>query len=305
MTVQFEGYLFAYFKGEFSQDGEQIYFALSVGNDPLHWQELKGGRPILFSTLGEKGVRDPFIVRSPSGDGFYLIATDLRIYGNEDWNRAKNAGSRSIMVWKSTDLVHWSEQTMVEIAPPEAGNAWAPEVLCGENGEFYVFWASNMKSKFDAADEKMYHKMLVATTRDFSSFSEPAIYMDYGQSLIDTTMIQNNGRVYRFTKGDHIFQESGDSFHDRQFKMINNNVEEKFMVKGEGPIIFKSNSEEKWYLFIDEFGLRGYLPLETDDLDSGQWKMPKTFKLPQVPRHGCVIPITKAEHEHLLNHYGI
>jgi Predicted beta-xylosidase len=303
MTAQYEGYLFVYFKGEFHPDGEQIYLALSVGNDPLHWQELNGGQPVLFSTLGEQGVRDPFIVRSSSGDGFYLVATDLKIYGNGDWKRAKSEGSRSIMVWKSSDLVHWSEQTMVEIAPIEAGNTWAPEVLCGENGEFQVFWSSFLKDQAESHDKEPYHKVMVATTKDFSTFSKPKIYMDYGKSVIDTTIIEHNGQLYRFSKGDHVFQESGRSFNDKDFKMINDNVEERFMVKGEGPIIFKSNTEEKWYLFIDEHGLRGYLPFETDDLNSGEWNMPKMFKLPEVTRHGSVIPITKAEYERLLNFY--
>ncbi|CAM4083380.1 hypothetical protein L1N85_14950 [Paenibacillus alkaliterrae] len=50
---EYAGYLFAYFKGEAHADGEQIYFALSIDNDPLHWRELNGGRPILASRLGE------------------------------------------------------------------------------------------------------------------------------------------------------------------------------------------------------------------------------------------------------------
>ena len=83
---KYAGYLFTYFTGEGTADGEQIYYALSKGNDPLHWRELNGGKPVLTSTLGEKGLRDPFIIRSPEGDKFYQIATDLRIYGNGDWD---------------------------------------------------------------------------------------------------------------------------------------------------------------------------------------------------------------------------
>lgn len=59
-----KGYMFSYFTGEGTADGEQLYSALSKGNDPLHWRELNGGKPVLTSTLGEKGLRDPFIIRS-------------------------------------------------------------------------------------------------------------------------------------------------------------------------------------------------------------------------------------------------
>ena len=82
-----KGYLFSYFTGEGTANGEQLYFGLSKGNDPLHWRELNGGQPVLTSTLGDKGLRDPFIIRSPEGDKFYQIATDLRIYGNGELGR--------------------------------------------------------------------------------------------------------------------------------------------------------------------------------------------------------------------------
>ena len=73
----YTAYLFAYFKGEGLAQGEQIYFAVS--RDGLHWRDINNGNPVLTSTLGEKGVRDPFIMRSADGAKFYVIATDLKI----------------------------------------------------------------------------------------------------------------------------------------------------------------------------------------------------------------------------------
>ncbi len=79
---QYAGYLFVYFTDDEGQGGgEEIYFSLSQGNDPLHWRELNGGKPVLTSKLGEKGVRDPFIIRSPQGDKFFLLGTDLKAHG--------------------------------------------------------------------------------------------------------------------------------------------------------------------------------------------------------------------------------
>ncbi|HSX96919.1 MAG TPA: immunoglobulin-like domain-containing protein, partial [Streptomyces sp.] len=112
-----KGYMFSYFTGEGTSDGEQLYAALSKGNDPLKWRELNDGKPVLTSTLGEKGLRDPFIIRSPEGDKFYQIATDLRIYGNGDWDASQRTGSKSIMVWESTDLVNWTNQRLVKVSP--------------------------------------------------------------------------------------------------------------------------------------------------------------------------------------------
>ncbi|MDQ8734562.1 glycoside hydrolase family 43 protein [Paenibacillus sp. LHD-38] len=300
---QYAGYLFAYFKGERYEDGEQVYFALSEGNNALSWRELNGGRPVLVSTMGEKGVRDPYIVRSPLGDSFYLVATDLRIHSNGDWNRAVTAGSRSIMIWNSSNLVDWSNQSMVELAPEGAGCTWAPEVFRDSSSDvYYLFWASMLDGSLPDTDR--YHRMMVAETKDFVTFSKPKVYMDYGYSVIDTTMIEAQGSVYRISKGQNIMLESGSSFYDPSFKLINGSVEQPYLRQGEGPIIFKSNTEDKWYAFIDEYVDRGYIPLETTDLSSGIWSLPEHYSLPASPRHGSVIPVTKLEYDRLLERYG-
>jgi hypothetical protein len=101
------GYLFVTFKGEQSPMTEQVHFVVS--RDGKQWTSLNGGEPVLVSKLGERGVRDPFLLRSPDGKRFFLIATDLSINLNRDWRRAVRAGSKSIVVWESADLVNWSE----------------------------------------------------------------------------------------------------------------------------------------------------------------------------------------------------
>ena len=67
----------------------------------------------------------------------------------------------------------------------------------------------------------------------------------------------------------------------------------------EGPTIFKSNTDEKWYLFVDEFGGRGYVPFETTNLSSDVWTLSSNYNLPASPRHGTVIPITQSEYDAL------
>jgi sucrose-6-phosphate hydrolase SacC (GH32 family) len=138
------GYLFITFKGEQSPMTEQIYFGLS--KDGKQWDALNGGNPVLVSQLGEKGVRDPYLLRSHDGSKFYVIATDLSINLNHDWGRSVRAGSKSIVIWESTDLTHWSEPRLVQVAPDDAGCTWAPEAVYDEQSKDYlVFWASTNK----------------------------------------------------------------------------------------------------------------------------------------------------------------
>ncbi|MDH6612353.1 beta-xylosidase [Streptomyces sp. SAI-208] len=309
-----KGYMFSYFTGEGTADGEQLYAALSKGDDPLKWRELNDGKPVLTSTLGEKGLRDPFIIRSPEGDKFYQIATDLRIYGNGDWDASQRTGSKSIMVWESTDLVHWTNQRLVRVSPDSAGNTWAPEAFYDAKlGEYVVFWASKLYDN-EAHSGDTYNRMMYATTRDFYTFSEPRVWIDRGYSVIDSTMIQHDGTYYRLSKDERnnssstpnskfIFEEKSDSILDPNWTAVAEGIGKGAMSAAEGPLVFKSNTEDKWYAFLDEFGGRGYIPFETTDLDSGDWSPVADYDLPARPRHGTVLPVTQAEYDRLLRAY--
>ncbi|MER6954792.1 family 43 glycosylhydrolase [Streptomyces sp. NPDC000618] len=315
---KYAGYLFAYFTGEGTADGEQIRYALSRGNDPLHWRELNGGSPVLTSTVGEKGLRDPFVIRSPEGDRFFLIATDLRMYrySSGDWDHVQRHGSKSIMIWESTDLVHWTDQRLVQVAPDSAGNTWAPEAYWDDSrGEYVVFWASKLYADDDPEHTgSTYNKMLYATTKDFRAFSAPKVWDDPGYSVIDSTVVKHKDSYYRYTKDERdpsssspcskfITGEKSTSLTSTQYDFVADCIGSGSISRGEGPTVFKSNTEEKWYLFIDEYGGRGYVPFETTDLDSGRWTLSSNYQLPASPRHGTVLPVTQAEYDRLLAAY--
>ncbi|MFF4032545.1 family 43 glycosylhydrolase [Streptomyces sviceus] len=314
----YAGYLFAYFNGEGTADGEQIRYALSRGNDPLHWRELNQGKPVLTSTTGEKGLRDPFVIRSPKGDRFYLIATDLRMYRNSSgsWDDVQRHGSKSIMVWESTDLVHWTDQRLVKVAPDNAGNTWAPEACWDAGlGEYVVFWASKLYADDDPGHTgSTYNKMLYATTKDFRTFSAPKVWHDPGHSVIDSTVVKYKDTYYRFTKDERdpassspcakfITGEKSTSLTATRYDPVADCIGSGAMDRGEGPTVFRSNTEKKWYLFIDEYGGRGYVPFETTDLDSGTWTPSTNYQLPASPRHGTVLPVTQKEYDRLLAAY--
>ena len=74
----------------------------------------------------------------------------------------------------------------------------------------------------------------------------------------------------------------------------------------EGPTSFKMNDEEKWCLFLDNFGGKGYFPLVSTDLSSGVFTQLSTdeYSLPSVMRHGSVINLTEEEYKAIVNKYS-
>jgi hypothetical protein len=288
-------YLFVYFAGEDADDGESIHLAVSRGNDALHWDDLNGGRPVLTSTHGTRGLRDPFILRSAEGDRFFLIATDLKVYPSGSFAAPQETGSRHLEIWESSDLVTWSDQRHVEVSGPEAGNTWAPEAhYDAARGEYLVYWASNLYDAGVPAAERVatdsYNRMLCATTRDFRTFSTPQVWVDVrrgpGLGMIDSTVIEHEGVYYRATKDEatmlprlersvdlraQVHGELPDADAATGWALVardlglgqDNGVGGAFTA-GEGPTIFRANDGDvstggrpAWYMFVDQPSYHG------------------------------------------------
>ncbi len=304
-------YLFAHFVGnESDASHEQIYF--SVSTDGTTWTTLNNGSPVLTSNVGENGVRDPYILRGEDGK-FFVIATDLSIYNRRDdsnrWGTCQTSGSKSIVIWESSDLVNWSQANLVQVAPDNAGCTWAPEAVYDpEVGKYMVFWASKTSTD-NYATQRMYRSY----TSDFKTFTEPEVYIDGGNiSNIDTTIIQDKGMYYRFTKNESKSSVtmmkcatlSGD-WKDVETYTIND-AAGNTVTGYEGPTIYKINGENKWCLLLDYYSKnQGYKPFVTTDLANGTFKSASDFNFGTTKfRHGTVMPITTAEYNALIAEYG-
>lgn len=225
------GYLLVHFIEDPDGYAERIYLDLSEGDDPERWHPLNGGKPVLTSTLGTTGVRDPYLVRNPQTGRVYVIATDLRVFdphadqSRQNWHEWSHHGSTDLIIWYSDDLVHWSEPHTLDVScrtdgtHAQLGMAWAPEALWvpdyypsgheGGRGAFVLYWSSTLFDDTDTghADPEVYDRILWGATADFTdeTFSFGGVFIDRGHPTIDTTMLQRtlpNGtvRTYRATK---------------------------------------------------------------------------------------------------------
>lgn len=307
------GYLLVHFVEDHVGHGEQIFFSLSDGDDALRWRRLNQGEPILSSRLGTTGIRDPHLVRRHDG-GFHLLATDLRVWRADgpDWEEFRRRGSRSLVVWDSPDLVTWSAPRLVPVAPENAGMAWAPEAVYDEDsGDYLVHFAAALYDHDDPHHEgDVRAQLLVARTRDFTTFGAAQAYLELPVGVIDMRTASEDGKVHRFAKQDdaapgslQVFHQVGSSFFADDFVTIASTIGQHFGASLEGPLVFPSNDGERWYLWVDQYGEmpQGYHALTTTSLSSGSWEpVPDgDFQMPENTKHGVVLPLQGDEWERL------
>ncbi len=305
---EYTDYLFTHFIGESGNTAEQIYFSSS--QDGFHWTDLNAGEAVMTSSLGDGGVRDPFILRSPDGDKFYQIATDLCIGGGTSWGESQSSGSKALIIWESNDLVTWSNPRMVEVGVESAGCVWAPEAIYDEKtGEYLVYWASMVKLPTDSsAKQRIYY----AKTRDFYTFTKPQIYLERENHVIDSTIIKYNDAYYRYSKDEttkRVGLDSSSQLLNSTWTTVNSEM--LGSLSGvEGPLIYKLNeddaSKDTWCLMVDQYGTGGgYLPLITNDLSSGKFTKVSNYNLgSNLKRHGTILRITAKEYQALTKAYN-
>lgn len=301
-------YLFVHFSMNDKHDEEAVWF--SVSKDGLNWKDLGKSSPVLKSNQGTQGVRDPFIVYDNKSEKYFIIATDLDTTGqNFSWGNAVTSGSRSLLVWESKDLIHWSELRMIEVGVEHAGCVWAPEaIFCREKDSWFVFWASNVKEEGETAPKQ---RIYGSFTKDFLTFSPAFKYFDADTDIIDTDIVFDQGWYYRFSKDETnkniILERSKELISTQRYERISSELLNSFFGV-EGPEAFYLEEENKWCLLVDQYRSHGgYIPLLSDDLSSGIFETAPEASYDmgiRKKRHGGVIRISDEMYEQLVHFYG-
>lgn len=305
-------YLFTHFKEKITPDGEQVYF--SVSRDGLNWEEVNGGEPVLESTMGTKGCRDIEIIRLHTG-GFVILTTDLGITYhfdenyNVDWKKLNSQGSKRLCMWKTDDLVNFSEQRLIYFGRDDFGCLWAPEIFFDEeNEEYLIHWGSTV-----AEDNHTHMSIYCCTTKDFEFFSEPKLFFTKDNEILDSHIAKAGDTYHLFYKNSsnppmnmHATSKSlyGPYEHDKAF--------EEYMHKEiynpgsyEAPTSFVL-PDGRWCLMLDFFGCAkeemGYVPFISDSLGNADFRRSdEEFSFPYGFKHGGVIEITEEEYTRLKN----
>lgn len=306
-------YLFVHFREKTTPDGEQVHFALS--RDGFHWEALNGGRPVLWAYYGDHGVRDMTIVRDCHTGRFHILATDLSLaYGMRgkyahDWDNISRYGSKCLAHWESDDLVHWSEERMLQLGSDDFGCLWAPDVIYDEENGHYLLHFSASHASNDYGPKAIYY----CRTRDFATFSNPELlYRKPDSGCIDSAMYREDGRYYLFVKSEANPQTMIELESDRAtgpFRRVTRFDESMSAVaqgQYEAPTAVRL-ADGRWCLFIDYYGQpgerQGYVPFLGERLSKGDFvRSEAVFSFPYGFKHGTILSISEAEYQRMYNH---
>lgn len=221
---------------------------------------------------------------------FQMIRTQIR---RDFFTGDPEQGVQKSPVILFKDLEQWSQARLCPVNIPESGCIWAPEAVYEEEKEqFFVYfsvWVGNKQT------ENGKHKIYACHTKDFKVFTEPFIYMERDEDVIDTTIVKSENQYFRISKNESakkLILEEGKSLTGA-FSEIRSEVLEQ--ISGiEGPECYQL-PDGRWCLIADQYqDAAGYFPMVTKDLHSGKFEILKDseyFMGDGKMRHGGVLRI--------------
>lgn len=275
-----EASVFAYFKEPGSQG---IYLALS--RDGYTFTPLNDGQPWLKPEVPGEIMRDVFVTHDPAG-GYRAVWT----WG---WK-----GSTMGTAW-SKDLVTWSKQVEVPIMSgfPAVRNVWAPETYWEERAkQWLVIWSSAF------SDNEAGNRIWASRTKDFVTFSKPAVYFDPGFVVIDATMFRRERDWVMVLKDQTVdplrYQvrwTSGPTV-EGPWGPLSGPITSSW---SEGPSVVKVGAE--WLVYYDHYRAprARYEGVKTSDWV--HWtSVNDVMHFPEAAKHGSFFQVTDTEAERLL-----
>ncbi|MBR4241945.1 MAG: glycoside hydrolase family 43 protein, partial [Eubacterium sp.] len=313
---------------ETNNSSQAIRFGVS--EDGEHFYPLNANDPVITQTGGTFNCRDPYLFRGQDGY-YYIIATD-QTYHNGGWGKLTS----TLVLWRSRDLVNWSDETHIDIHDVEGcgqddriNYAWAPQVIWDEVENKYMIYFAFLDDKHTETDygynRQMMYYCYATNLFDVSTWEEPQCLYDPGMSsaAIDGDIICQDDVFYMFfkdeTRGGICLATSDCVNGPYSFvgKFDSGSVDSGAL---EGCQVYKVGND--YYLVADRYAQNGHFAIynlgddlsainETSGLISVSDGNPvsvvdaKDGFVKLEARHGSFTPISKAQYTALVNEYGV
>ena len=286
-------YLFAYFLGN-APEQERLSYAVSL--DGYNFKALNGGKAVWGSNSGTKCIRDPYIFKDENGL-YCMLATDMK--SSLGWN-----SNRNLISAKSTDLVHWFDESIIEIANKYpnmkgADRAWAPQAIYDPAKDSYMIYFA---ARVPGIDNRTI--MYYAYSKDMKTLdTSPQILFApaNGNDAIDSDIIFKNGKYYMYYKNEtnkriYLAESENASGPYKEIKQVSEGN-----IGVEGPNIYNLIGSDEWLMMSDAYGNGYYVMQSTSDLENFKTVSRNSYSFDFTPRHGYVIPINADQYTALVN----
>lgn len=144
-------------------------------------------------------------------------------------------GSKSIVIWESTDLSTWVGPRLAEVSPSNAGMTWAPDAIWDPSrNQFMVFWTSSISGSW---------RVMKSYTSDFYTFT-PAETFVTGMGMDNTIARDTSSNTYYMISKngpDNLIQQNKASSLNGPWTKVSERIGAGLMPAGEGPLIFQNN----------------------------------------------------------------
>lgn len=205
-------FLFAYFTGDHRKEQTVKY---AVSEDGINFEKVNDGAPVIVQTLGSRSCRDPYIAQAPDGT-YYCIATDMNVGEGESVENGAMGwwgnGQNSFIVWKSTDLINWSDETRInlsEILGVAVNRCWAPQFAWDAVAGKFMVYLSIAADGYAAGETGYNTHIYYMYTDDLmnqSSYSKPEPIFNKCDTTtkdnIDGEIVDADGQYYMFFKDE-------------------------------------------------------------------------------------------------------
>ena len=233
-----------------------------------------------------------------------LICTDVTHNGKTKFHLIHTWGwdHPALFHWESDDLIQWTaanggtrtDDGKIMLMDghdggPVSPNAWAPEFTSdGQTGTFYLYWSSRI------GDRQVHH---YCTTKDWLTFSTPAVYFDPGFTAIDMTILKEGDTYYAYYKdernGEKTIRCATSKSLDPRVQRFEGSTPllPSRYIEVEGPEVFPAIGGKGWFLYFDKFnGDRGVSYTGCTDPSQHKWyPIPDDeIRNPTEVKHGSV-----------------
>jgi hypothetical protein len=295
----FTSYLFAYFTGN-RMHQEAVHYAISA--DGYNYLALNNNKPVIDSKVisSTGGVRDPHILRGEDGKTFFMVLTDM--VSSNGWS-----SNRAMVLLKSADLINW-QSSVVNIQKKfnqeNLLRVWAPQTIFDkEAGKYMIYWSM----KHGDGPDIIYFAYANKDFTDIESEPKQLFFPKNGKSCIDGDIIYKDSVYHMFYKteghGNGIKHATCKSLTSGQWEE-SEGYKQQTTDAVEGSSVFKHLADNKYILMYDVYMKGKYQFTESTDLENFK-VIDEEISMNFHPRHGSIIPITRAELKALTDKWGM